>query len=185
MADLPLHHLVDALDGGAAARHMPQDVQGVADRGQRIAQLVGQRRQELVLAPVHVRQLLGPLAEFFFDPAAFNGIVQGAPQQLAIDLALDEVILRTGLNGAVSQLLVLGPVNTTTEGRDSGCGRAGRVEPLTLGKRKVQERHVDAAAAEPLQARREPVRALQPEAAAGGIGAAFRGSGARRLRCPR
>ena len=41
----------------------PQDLRRVADRGQRVAQLVGEHRQEFVLAAVGLRQLGGELQQ--------------------------------------------------------------------------------------------------------------------------
>ena len=63
LPDLPLHHRPGLARRSSGSRGQSEDLQGVADRGQRVAQLVGQRRQELVLAAVGLPQrLLGPLA---------------------------------------------------------------------------------------------------------------------------
>ena len=59
--DLPLDHVRDAVDDRiplAAAFHQRD---GVADRRQRVAQFVGQHRQELVLATVGVAERLDEL----------------------------------------------------------------------------------------------------------------------------
>ena len=45
------------LDLGPLDAGQAEDVQGVADRGQRVAQLVGEHRQELVLAAVGLADL--------------------------------------------------------------------------------------------------------------------------------
>jgi hypothetical protein len=59
---LTLEHFVHASRGLAVGRHA-QDLQAVAQRRKRIAELVGERRQELVLAPVGLAQrFLGFLA---------------------------------------------------------------------------------------------------------------------------
>ncbi len=49
-------------------------LQGVADWGQGVAQLVGQHRQELVLAAVGLGKFVGPAAEFFLHPATLGGV---------------------------------------------------------------------------------------------------------------
>ena len=59
LVDLPLHHLPCPLDGVAASTSALAGFARVADRGQRVAEFVGQRRQELVLAAVGVRQIGG------------------------------------------------------------------------------------------------------------------------------
>ena len=57
--DLPLHHRAHVLRRRrSSASPSLQDVQGVADRGQRVAELVGEHRQELVLAAVGLLQAL-------------------------------------------------------------------------------------------------------------------------------
>lgn len=60
-------------------RGEPQNLQGVADRGQRVAQLVGQGRQELVLAPVGVPQRS-------FCLGALRDIPDAAPQPQVLPL---------------------------------------------------------------------------------------------------
>ena len=60
--ELPLHHVAGLGDGVGVARRQPHHLQAVADRGERVAQLVGEQREELVLPPVGLLQrLLGPL----------------------------------------------------------------------------------------------------------------------------
>ena len=54
LRQLPLHHGASLLDGIPVAAAHSHHLQAVADRGQRVAQFVGQRRQELVLATVGV-----------------------------------------------------------------------------------------------------------------------------------
>ena len=55
---------------------LPEDVQGVADRGERVAQLVRQHRQELVLQPVG-------LAQLGVEPGVFDGARRARCQVLA------------------------------------------------------------------------------------------------------
>ena len=63
VVDLPLHHLADcACACGSLSPGQPQDLQRVADRRQRIAQLVRQRREELVLAAIRRAQRLASAA---------------------------------------------------------------------------------------------------------------------------
>jgi hypothetical protein len=52
LADLPLHHLCDLVERPAAVLRKPEDLQPVADRGQRVAKFVCEQGDELVLAPV-------------------------------------------------------------------------------------------------------------------------------------
>ncbi len=62
VAELPLHHVPGLGDGVGVAGREPHHLQAVAQRGQRVAQLVGQQREELVLAAVRLpERLLGPL----------------------------------------------------------------------------------------------------------------------------
>ncbi len=61
--DLPLQHFQHAIGSRVVAARQPQDIERIADRRQRIAELVGQRRQKLVLAAVSLKEgLLKPLA---------------------------------------------------------------------------------------------------------------------------
>ena len=57
--DLPVHHVPDPVHHARSPPAQAEDLQRVADRGQRVAQLVGEHGQELVLPPVG---LLGPPA---------------------------------------------------------------------------------------------------------------------------
>ena len=56
--ELPLHHGAGLGDGVGVAAGEPHDLQAVAERGERVAQLVGQQREELVLAPVGLPERL-------------------------------------------------------------------------------------------------------------------------------
>ena len=56
LTQLPLHHRAGLGDRPALPAGQPQDLQAVADRGQRVAEFVGQGRQELVLAAVGLPQ---------------------------------------------------------------------------------------------------------------------------------
>ena len=80
----------------AAVLLEPQQVHGVADRGQRVAQLVGEHRQELVLAAVQVGQGLGLLPDLLLQPAALGDVADVAlddqPVVLLVDVA-DELDL--------------------------------------------------------------------------------------------
>lgn len=58
VVDLPLQHRQDPVAGPAAGARQAQDVQAGADGCERVAQLVGERREELVLAAVCVPQRL-------------------------------------------------------------------------------------------------------------------------------
>ena len=50
LLDLTLDHLRDLLKLGIGRTLQAEDLHGVADRGERVAQLVSQHRQELILA---------------------------------------------------------------------------------------------------------------------------------------
>ena len=52
MADLPLHHFHDRLMSRRISPRQPQDMQRVANRRERIAKLMRQRRQKLIFAAV-------------------------------------------------------------------------------------------------------------------------------------
>ena len=72
VVDLPLHHVPGLLDRRRIDPWHLQDLKRVADRGQRVAKFVGQRRQELVLAAVGLPQRLvrtGQLLGAFLDPS--------------------------------------------------------------------------------------------------------------------
>ena len=60
MAHLTLHHLPRPFHLRRVGRPHPKHLNGVAEGGQRVAQFVGQHRQELVLAAVAVHQVVGP-----------------------------------------------------------------------------------------------------------------------------
>ena len=68
--DLPVDHLPGPLQLGVAQARHHEDLHGVVDRGQGIPELVGQGRQELVLAALDHRQLLGALAEPLLEEPA-------------------------------------------------------------------------------------------------------------------
>jgi len=77
LVGLPAHDAVAPGDARIRRRDVAKDVDGVADRRERIAQLVRERREELVLAPVRDEKgLLAPdvelpeaqLAQFIFMP---------------------------------------------------------------------------------------------------------------------
>ena len=58
----------------AVGSWLPQDVQGVADRGQGVAQLVGEHGQELVLAPVRLLERLGEFVQADSAHLALGGV---------------------------------------------------------------------------------------------------------------
>ena len=60
--DLPVHHFVRVAQRAGRSPRQPQDLQRVANRRQRIAQLVGQRGEEFVLAAVGFPQRLARFA---------------------------------------------------------------------------------------------------------------------------
>jgi hypothetical protein len=57
MRELTIHHVDRAMQRRVGFRRQARDLQAVADRRERIAQLVGQRREELVFAPIRVVEL--------------------------------------------------------------------------------------------------------------------------------
>jgi hypothetical protein len=58
LPDLTLNHVHHRLSRFPVRGSQPQDLQGVADRGERIAQFMGQHREELALAAVGLPQCL-------------------------------------------------------------------------------------------------------------------------------
>ncbi len=63
VVDLPVHHVVHAARDGAVVAGEPQDLQRVVNRRERRAQLVRERRQELVLAPIGFLERLPALLD--------------------------------------------------------------------------------------------------------------------------
>ncbi len=70
LRDLALHHRPHPRDRAGRVVRQAQDVEAGAQRGQRIAQLVGEDGDELVLAAIDVAQLL------FLDAQPFLGLAQ-------------------------------------------------------------------------------------------------------------
>ena len=58
-------------------------LQGIGDRGERVAQLVGEHRQELVLAPVGRRELLGAPPQLLLQSPAVRDV--GGDAEAALD----------------------------------------------------------------------------------------------------
>src|SRR3546814_19142852 len=80
VADLALHHLTEACSLRLSGEPRPQDVQGVADRRERIAQLVREDRQEFVLALIVEAQTLfgfGQVEEIAADRSGEGRVGKG------------------------------------------------------------------------------------------------------------
>ena len=54
VVDLAFHHLADAFGGRIVTGGQAENVQGISDRGQRVAQFVGQNSEEFVLPAIGV-----------------------------------------------------------------------------------------------------------------------------------
>ena len=148
----------------AGVARQPHDLQGVADRGERVAQLVGERREELVLAPVGVaqcrrwrwRQFLGPLLhlplQFGLGPLLHERVADGALQQRGVSPAFLQVVGGPGL-----QRFQVGrdwpwPVSRMTgPGSPSRAGLAQEVEPGLRAEPVVEQEDVVLAGADRLQ----------------------------------
>ena len=63
-----------------SSRGSLQDLSGIADRRQRISELVGEHRQELVLAPVGLFERLGVPPAFLQQPGVLLGRRSAAPR---------------------------------------------------------------------------------------------------------
>ncbi len=97
MNQLPVHHVADFAGLGALGR-LAQDVQPVAKRRERIAQLVRQGGQELVLAAVGLLQRLGLRLELVALRGDLLALtveleehVRLAAQNVGLDRLVDEV----------------------------------------------------------------------------------------------
>ncbi len=77
--DLPLHHLARGLEARVDGLDLAHQLDSVADRGERVAQLVGQHGEELVLAAVGGHELLGPPAQLLFQALALGDVELRAP----------------------------------------------------------------------------------------------------------
>ncbi|OEZ67326.1 hypothetical protein JAB2_23880 [Janthinobacterium sp. HH100] len=87
LIDLPLHHVAHARHGGGLVGGQAHDLQAVADRCQRIAQFVRQGGQEFRLAPVHLGQIVGQLAQLLFRALALADVAEQHRQQGAAGAA--------------------------------------------------------------------------------------------------
>ena len=133
---LPLHHGAGLLSGVPVGRQ-PDDLQGVADRGQRVAEFVGQRRQELVLAAVGLRQLGGDLTQFVLQPLPLGDVPGdlGRPD----DPPLFVPDGRDGQrNGDGRRPSAAAPCRSVRPAPRIGCGR--RSAPLRRGGRRGMSR---------------------------------------------
>ena len=72
LADLPLQHLRGRPERFSVASDDVQGADGVADRRKRVAQLVRQHRQELVLPPIRLRQVQRQPLQAVFEPLSFG-----------------------------------------------------------------------------------------------------------------
>ena len=90
LADLPLQHVGRRAESVAVVAAQPQRSRGVADRRERVAQLVRQHRQELVLAAVGFGQIRRQAAQVVFQP----------PRSVTSWLTVASAI---GLSGGVGQ----------------------------------------------------------------------------------
>ena len=72
---LPLGHRPLGLDPSAVPVRLSHQVEGVADRGERVAELVGERGEELVLAAVGLGQFLHAASQLALQPLAFVDVL--------------------------------------------------------------------------------------------------------------
>ena len=111
MRELSVHHVADLFRVRRGWRR-PQNIQPIADRRERIAQLMGERCEKLVLAPVRLRQRLGVGLQF----VALSGDLMAllveleehtglAAQDVRLDRLVEEVD-RAGLVAAKSALAI-------------------------------------------------------------------------------
>ena len=75
LADLALEHAERRATLSASPPPMRKTLHGVADRGQRVAQLVRQHGQELVLAAVGFRQIGGQAAQAVLQLSALGDVL--------------------------------------------------------------------------------------------------------------
>ena len=154
--ELPLHHGPGLGDGVGVAGREPHHLQAVAERGQRVAQLVGQQGEELVLPPVLLPQgVLHPPP--FRDVGAGGGHEQDAAR-----------LVRHGGEDEVHH--PLGPVGHEVVGlraehaRPPAAWRRGRPDHVHQGRRAVPPAALperladDLVAGEPAGVEAEPVR---------------------------
>ena len=78
VTQLPLHHVEGALAVAADTAGMLHQVQRVAHRRQRVAQLVREHREELVLLPVGLGQLVDALAQLVLQALALGDVAHDA-----------------------------------------------------------------------------------------------------------
>ena len=74
LLDLVVDHVASPAKGRVFRPALLHDLDGVADRGQGIAQLVAEHRQELVLAGVGLGQLAGVRAKLVLQPLSFREV---------------------------------------------------------------------------------------------------------------
>ena len=75
LPDLTLHDFRRRAQRIAPVPGKPEGSRGVADRRERIAQLMRQHREELVLATVGIRQIRGQPAEVVFEALSFGDVL--------------------------------------------------------------------------------------------------------------
>src|SRR4051812_26122908 len=112
------------------------DGDGSVNGGERIAELVGEHREELILASIHIRQLRGTATKLLLDPTPLDRVAKGTPEERTVDLSLDQVILRSRLDRPIRELLVVGAgQDNDGDGRRVRADTQERVQALALGKR--------------------------------------------------
>ena len=123
MIDLPFDHLLAPVQEAPGLGPL-EELRGVGDRGERVAQLVGEHGQELVLAAGVLEQFLlvlpplGDIAEDEDDPIDLAaGVADGCPA--VVDRPLDAV--------AGDQHRMIGQANDGPIGQDSLHGVLGRL----------------------------------------------------------
>ena len=142
--------------------------------------------QQVAVGQAGERVVVGLVLELHLVALALDRVLHRAQQQLAVEAALDEVVLRPALHRGERERLVVvaGEHDDRHRGRvrvDLGEG----LQAMAVGQRQVEQHQRGVVRRELLQAVRQAVGAMQRGTAPRAPPRASRGSAARRPGCPR
>src|SRR5437899_4381970 len=130
----------DRNTGGAVRRSIGYaliDLDGIS--------IVGDRFEEVFVVAL-------AFLESLFGPVAFNGVRDGTDQNMAVDLAFDEVVLGTFTNGFDRHGFVIGSAQNNDRHVRRLCVQSLEgFKPLAVRPGEIRENHVELIVAEPRQ----------------------------------
>ena len=141
VADVVAQAVVDRLEAVEVEEENRAGLLAALDPGQRQAQAIEEERSVGKVGQGVVRGLAGELE---LGALALDGVADGPPQQVAVGVALDQVVLGALLDGLERDVLVL----LAAEHHDRYLWRAGAHGLQTLQARGVGEREIEQDAAQ-------------------------------------